>query len=131
MTTTTLTRIQDERLAAGLSILIAAVALVFANFVGAEGEHGGPGEYAFCLGISTVLAALLFGRVLPGAADPARAGWILAGLALVTGFLAPWSGLPFVLGIGAVYSGARAGTRGPIVLGALFVVLSFVACLIG
>ena len=58
-----------------------------------------------------LLAALLFGRILPNAANPARAGWILGALALVT-CVVFWSGLPFVLGMGAVYSGGRARRNG-------------------
>ena len=127
--TTTLHRIQDERAAGTLALLITAVALAFANFAG-TGENGGVGPYAVCLGVVAILAAVLFGRVLPHAADPARAGWILAGLALIT-CVAFWSGLPFVLGMGAVYSGGRAGKNGPVALGAAAIVLAFVGCVIG
>ena len=126
---TTLHRIQDERAAAALALLLTAVALAFANF-GGSGDNGGAGPFVVCVGVAAVLAAVLFGRVLPQAGDPARAGWILAGLALVS-CAAFWSGLPFVLGMGAVYSGGRAGTTGPVALGALAIVLAFVACLIG
>ena len=73
---------------------------------------------------------MLFGRVLPNAADPARAAWILAALALVT-CVAFWSGLPFVLGMGAVYSGGRAGRNAPAAIGALAIVLACVGCVIG
>ena len=78
-----------------------------ANFAD-SGENGGAGPYAVCVGVAVILTAVLFGRVLPATDRPLRAAWILAALALVT-CLAPWSGLPFTLGIGAVYSGARAG----------------------
>ena len=125
--TTTLHRMQDERLAAGLALLITVVALVFAN---TSGENGGVGPYVVCVAVTAILAAVLFGRVLPGTEDPARAGWILAALALVT-CVAFWSGLPFVLGMGAVYSGGRAGHTGPVAVGALAIVLAFVACVIG
>ena len=108
--TTILHPIQNERLAGGLALLIAAAALALANFTG-DGENGGVGPYAVCLGVSAVIAAVLFGRVLPTVADPARAGWILAALALLT-CVVPWSGLPFVLGMGAVYSGGRAELAG-------------------
>src|SRR5918992_5550670 len=125
--TTTIQRMQDEWLAAGLALVITAGALAFANFSG--GENGGAGPYAVCLGASAVLAAVLFGRVLPNAADPARAGWILAALALVT-CVVFWSGLPFVLGMGAVYSGARAGRNALVAVGALAIVLAFAGCVI-
>ena len=127
--TTTLHRFQDERLAAGLALVLAAVALAFANFAG-SGENGGAGPYAVTLGVCAILAAVLFGRVLPNAADPARAAWILAALALVS-CVAFWSGLPFVLGMGAVYSAGRAGRTAPAALGGLAIVLAFVACLAG
>ena len=127
--TTTLHRIQDERAAGALTLLITAVALAFANFAG-NGDNGGVGPYVVCVGVVAILAAVLFGRVLPQAQDPARAAWILAGFALVTGVVF-WSGLPFVLGMGAVYSGGRADRTGPVALGALAIVLAFVACVVG
>ena len=127
--TTTIHRIQDERLAGGLALLITGIALAIANFSG-SGENGGVGPYALCVGVSAVLAAVLFGRVLPNAADPSRAGWILASLALAT-CLVPWTGLPFVLGMGAAYSGARAGRNAILALGALAIVLGFIGCVIG
>ena len=127
--TTTLHRIQDERLAAGLALVISAVGLAFANFAG-SGDNGGVGPYVICLGVVVVLAALLFGRVLPSASDHARAAWILAALALVT-TVAFWSGLPFVLGMGAVYSGGRAGRTAPVAVGTIAIVLAFVACVVG
>jgi hypothetical protein len=127
--TTTLHRIQDERLAGALALLIAAAALAFANF-GGSGDNGGAGAYAVCVGVCAVVVAVLFGRVLPQAADPARAAWILAALALAA-CVVFWSGLPFVLGMGAVYSGGRAGRTAPVALGALAIVLAIVGCVIG
>jgi hypothetical protein len=126
--TTTITRMQNEWLAAGLALVITAVALAFANFSG--GDNGGVGPYVVCVGVCAVLAAVLFGRVLPNADDPARAGWILAAFALLT-CLVFWTGLPFVLGMGAVYCGARASRNAPIALGALAIVLAFVGSVIG
>ena len=127
--TTTLHRMQDERLAAGLALLVAIGALAFANF-GGDGDNGGVGPYALGVGVAAIVAAVLFGRVLPNVTDPARAGWILAALALVT-CVVFWSGLPFVLGMGAVYSGVRARRSAPAALGALAVVLAVVGCVIG
>ena len=129
MTDTLTHRLQDNRLAAGITLALAAAALAFANFAG-SGENGGAGPYAITLGVTAIIAAVLFGRVLPTVADPARAGWILAALALVT-CVAFWSGLPFVFGIGAMYAGARAERTGPIALGGLAVLLATVGCLIG
>jgi hypothetical protein len=127
--TTTLHRMQDERLASALALLITVGALAFANFAG-DGDNGGVGPYALGVGVSAILAAVLFGRVLPHATDPARAAWILAGLALVSSVVF-WSGLPFVFGMGAVYSGGRAERIAPVALGALAIVLSFGACVLG
>jgi hypothetical protein len=130
MSTTTLThRIQDERLAAGLTLVISAIALAFANFAG-NGENGGAVEYAVGLGVVALIAAFLYAGVLPGAANQARTAWILGALAVVT-CLAFWSGLPFVFGVGAVYSGSRAGRAGPVVLGGLAIAAAFVGCVIG
>jgi cation transport ATPase len=126
---TTINHMQDERLAGGLAMLITIIALAFANFAG-TGDNGGAGPYAVTVGVCAVIAWVLFARVLPNAADPARAGWILAALALVT-CVVFWSGLPFVLGMGAVYSGGRAGRNAIVALGALAIVLAFVGCLVG
>jgi len=120
---------QDERLAGGLALLITAAALAFANFSD-TGENGGIGPYAVCVGGSAIVAAILFGRVLPNTENPTRAGWILAGLALVA-CVAFWSGLPFVFGMAAVYCGVRAERTGPVAVGALAVALALVGCLIG
>ena len=127
--TTTLHRMQDERLAGGLAVLIAIGALALANF-GGTGDDGGAGPYAITLVACAIVAAVLFGRVLPGAAHPARAGWILAALALVT-CVVFWSGLPIVLGMAAVYSGLRADQSLAAALGALAVVLGVVGCIVG
>ena len=126
---TTLTPIRDERLAGGLAILVAAAALAVANFSG-TGENGGAGAYAFGVGLVAVLALVLFARVLPGVANPARAGWILAALALAA-CVVFWSGLPFPLGFGAAYCGARAGRAGPVLVGLGAVALAVVGCFIG
>ena len=126
---TTLTPIRDERLAGGLAILVAAAALAVANFTG-DGESGGAGAYVFGLALVAVLALVLVGRVLPAVANPARAGWILAALALVS-CVVFWSGLPFVLGFGAAYCGARAGTIGPAAVGLIAVAAAVVGCIVG
>jgi hypothetical protein len=129
MTSTTLHPIQDERLAGGLALILTIVALAFANFAD-SGGNGGFGPYVVCVGVAVILTAVLFGRALPQTDNPQRAAWILAVLALVTLF-AFWSGLPMVLGTGAIYSGARAGRAAPAAAGALAVVLGVVGCLIG
>jgi hypothetical protein len=129
MNTTTLRRIQDERLAGGLAVLITIGALAFANFAG-TGEDGGAGPYAISVAVCAIVAAVLFARVLPNAANPHRAAWILAALAVVSCAVF-WNGLPIVFGMGAVYSGLRAGRAAPAVIGAIAAVLAVVACVIG
>ncbi|HEX8205052.1 MAG TPA: hypothetical protein VF587_03220 [Solirubrobacteraceae bacterium] len=127
--TTTLHRINDERIAAGLAMLLVLAATAFANFAG-NGDNGGAGPYAVGVVVCGLAAAVLFGRVLPSTDDPARAAWILAALALVT-CVVFWSGLPFVFGIGAAYAAARADRAAPAVLGLLAVVLACVGCVVG
>ena len=127
--TATMHRIQDERLAGGLALLLVIVATAVANFAG-SGESGGPAEYAVGLGVCAAVAAWLFGRALPSAADPGRAAWILAAVAVLT-LAVFWSGLPIVLGMGAVYAGTRAGRAAPAVIGALAIVAGVVGCFIG
>jgi hypothetical protein len=127
--TTTLHRIQDERLAGALAILLAAAALLPANFAG-NGENGGAGPYAIGVAACAAIAAVLFLRVLPAAANPGRAAWILAGLGVVS-LVVFWSGLPIVLGMGAVYAGTRSGRTGAVALGALTIAAGVVGCVIG
>jgi hypothetical protein len=127
--TTTLHRMQDERLAGALALLIATGALALANFAG-DGANGGAGPYALGVAVCAVVAIVLFARVLPDTANPARASWILAALALIT-CLVFWTGLPIVLGMAAVYSGLRASRGAPAALGALAVVLGIIGCAIG
>lgn len=129
MTSTLTHRLQDLRLAAGLTLLLATAGLALANFTG-PGENGGPAEYAISLAIVAALAAWLFARVVPHAADPRRLGWILAGLAVVTSAVF-WSGLPFVFGLAAASAGARAHRAGPVVVGVLAAVVAFAACALG
>src|SRR3712207_9151430 len=94
--TTTLHRINDERLAGVLAMLLVIVATAFANF-GGSGDNGGAGPYAGGIVVCAGIAALLVGRGLPVAADPPRAAWVLGGLGVLT---APvfWCGLPFAVG---------------------------------
>ena len=110
-------------------MLIATGALAVASFSG-NGDNGGPAPYAITVAGCAVVAAVLFARVLPGAANPGRASWILAALALIT-CVVFWTGLPIVLGMAAVYSGLRTDRRVPAALGALAVVLGVVACFVG
>jgi len=125
---TTFSPVRDPRAAGALAVLLAMGGLAFANFAG-SGESGGAGAYAVSVLVVAAVSALLFARVLPNATDPGRAGWILAASALVT-CVVFWSGLPFVLGMGAIYSGGQAGRNAPVALGALAIVLALVGCVI-
>jgi hypothetical protein len=87
---------QDERLAGGLAVLIATAALALANFAG-SGDNGGAVPYAISVAACVIVAAVLFGRVLPATANPGRASWILAALALLS-CVVFWSGLPATRG---------------------------------
>jgi hypothetical protein len=129
---TTIGRIDDARTIGTLAVLLTAGALAFANFV-AEGDHGGPGPYAVTLGGCLLVALLLFGRVVPRASDPAKAGAWIAALAVVT-LPVFWSGLPIVLGCAAIAAGVRsATTTGTMVaaVGALAATATTVVCVIG
>lgn len=127
--TTTLPRI-DERLAGALAVLVAAAALAPANFGASPGENGGAAEYAVSVGLCAVLAGILFGIVLPRAERPARAAAWCAGLGVLS-LAVFWSGLPFVLGAGAIFAASRAGVRMPALVGALVIAAAVVGCLVG
>jgi len=128
---TTITHpLADGRPAAALALVLTAGGLAFANFAGAEGEHGGPAEYAAGLGVCALVAAVLFGRVLPRAEAPVRLAWGLAAGAVLT-VVVFWSGLPVVLGVAAVSAAVRAGAAGPAALGAPATVAALVACVAG
>ena len=98
--------------------LLAAIALVAANFVGG-GENGGGPEYAVTLGVSVLVALWLFGRAIPRSDRPAQTGLVVGAIAVLS-IAAYWTGLPYVLGPAAVVLGllgrARTGSRAPAVV---------------
>jgi hypothetical protein len=120
--------LRAERLAGASSVAIAAGALAVANFAGAG--SGGTGPYVASLVAVAIVSGVVFGRVLPNAGNLGRTAWILAGLAAVTCAVF-WTGLPIVLGIGAISAGWRADRPGPVALGFLATVAGVVACVIG
>jgi hypothetical protein len=129
---TTMSRIQDERVAGAFALALAITGIAFANFV-AGGENGGTPEFIGGSVVLVLLAALIFGRVLPNTADPAKVAIWCAALALITGVVF-WSGLPMLLGVAAVAAGARANsTAGTVAaaVGGLMAVAGFVGCVIG
>src|SRR5688572_14095044 len=128
---TTMSRIQDERLTGALALVLAMAGVAFANFA-ASGDNGGAGPFAVTAVVLLLLAALVFGRVVPNATDARPAIW-LAAIALVS-CLVFWSGLPMLLGVAAIAAGARArstaGTAAAAV-GALAAAAGIVGCIIG
>ena len=126
----TLSRIEDERLAGALAVLLALSGLALANLAVEEGENGGLGPFAIGAVLSIVVAAVLFGRVLPAASRPVRAAWWLAGLSVLA-LAAFWSGLPMVLGVAAAYAGRRASTVAPVAIGLASTAAALVACALG
>ncbi|MBA2461592.1 MAG: hypothetical protein H0V45_07510 [Actinobacteria bacterium] len=91
------------------AVVLTAVALAVANFVG-SGDNGGGTEYALTLGGSLLLALALFGWVIPRTDRPARTG-LMVGLMAILSLAAFWSGLPYVLGPAAVVLGLLGRTR--------------------
>jgi hypothetical protein len=129
---TTMSRIQDERLTGAVALLLALGGVAYANF-GASGDNGGAGPFAVTAVVLVLVAALVFGRVLPTTTDPAKPAMWCAAIALVS-VLAFWSGLPILLGIAAVAAGARADSTGGTIaalLGGLAAVAGLVGCIIG
>ena len=130
---TTMSRIHDERLAGGLAVLVALAGMAVANFNAADGESGGPLEFAVSAVILIAVAAVVFGRLVPATTTPGRlATWLLVG-AIVT-IPVFWLGLPVVLGAAAAVAGARAASTGGAVtaaLGALIAVACVAALVLG
>ena len=129
---TTMSGSLDERVMGAAALVLALAGAASANF-GAGGENGGAGPFAITAVALVLIAALVFGRVLPATASPAKVAIWCAALAVVT-LVAFWSGLPMLLGVAAIAAGMRsettAGTVAAIV-GALAAVAGLVGCIIG
>jgi hypothetical protein len=134
----------DYRRVGALAVAAALVAAAFANMIGNEAGESGDVVGFFVVGlISAAVAALLFLRVIPAAADTGgeraeRTGLITSVLAFLS-VAVFWSGLPFVLGPAGVILGRIAAERSErsrgtataaIVIGVVAVLLA-VAVLIG
>ena len=129
---TTMSRTMDERLTGAAALVVALAGVAYANFA-ADGDNGGAVAFAVTAVVLVLAAALVYGRVLPATANPAKVAIWCAALALVTG-LAFWSGLPVLLGVAAVAAGARSGsTAGTVaaVVGGLAAIAGLVGCVIG
>ena len=129
---TTMSRTMDERATGAVALVLALAGVAYANF-GASGDNGGAGPFAVTAVVLLLVAALVYGRLLPATASPAKVAIWCAALAVVT-LVAFWSGLPVLLGIAALAAGARSGSAGgtvAAVVGGLAAVAGLVACVIG
>jgi hypothetical protein len=130
------TGITNERMIGPIAAAIAIGALAVANFV-ADGDNGGAGPFAVTAVITLVVAALLFGRVVPAARESSRSGRTALALAVLAALtlVAFWSGLPQVLAPAAIVIGLAAPRSGEsvaaVVLGSIAYVASLVAVFIG
>lgn len=130
-TTTTHTRIA-VRPAGAIAVLLASAGLVAANTGLSDGESGGAGPLIVGIAASVVLAALVFGRVVPGATDQRRAAIWLAALS-APALAVFWIGFPVVLGIGALVAGTRAGDGAGLAaatVGTIVAAAALVACVV-
>ena len=136
---------QRDRLIALGAVVLLLSGMIPAWFAGEDEETWG---FVLFMVLSLVLLGLLMLRLLPqqraarGPGNPpARAGLIVGVVALVT-IIGFWTGLPVVLGAGAIALGLTARDRAPtdgqageataaIVLGALGAALGFVALVSG
>lgn len=129
---TTMSRTLDERLVGAAALLLALAGVAYANF-GGSGDNGGAGPFAITAVVLVLVAALVFGRILPATENPAKVAIWCAAIALVTG-LVFWTGLPMLLGVAAVAAGTRSHTTAgtvAAVVGALAAIAGLVACIIG
>lgn len=129
---TTMSRTMDERLTGAVALVVALAGVAYANFA-ASGDNGGAGPFAVTAVVLLLVAALIYGRVLPDTASPVKVATWCAAIAVVT-LVAFWSGLPMLLGIAAVASGARSGSTGgavAAVVGGLAALAGLVACVLG
>jgi len=117
--------------------LTAAVAIAVAAILGAWGTFGGDGnstgDYIFVLVIIGVLAAIVYGLVVPRAArgiwPMARTGLILSILGLLT-VIVFWSGAPPIFAFAGILLGYFAREREPsgLATGAILLgVMAFIA----
>ena len=129
---TTMSRSLDERVVGAAALVLALAGVAYANF-GASGDNGGAGPFAITAVALVLIAALVYGRILPATDSPAKVALWCAAIAVVT-LVAFWSGLPMLLGVAAVVAGVRADTTAGTVaaaVGALAAVAGLVGCIIG
>jgi hypothetical protein len=127
--------ITNERLTGPVVAALAIGAIAVANFV-AEGENGGAGPFAVSAIVALIVAALVFGRVIPRAKDgaTARTALVLAALSVLL-LVAFWSGLPQILAPAAIVLGLAAPRSGEsiaaVAIGSLAYAVSLVSVFVG
>lgn len=132
---TTVSGITNERLIGPIAAAIAVGAIAVANFL-TEGENGGAGPFGVGAVVTLIVAALLFGRVVPRSKDgsAARVGLLLAALSVLT-LVAFWSGLPQILAPAAIVLGLGAPRSGEsiaaVAIGSVAYAASLVAVFVG
>lgn len=104
--------IENDRLAGGLTAAIAVAAMACANFIGASGEDAGVGPFLVTSAIALVVAAAMFGWLVPRYRDgaAAKAALAIAVLAVIT-LAVFWSGIPQVLAPAAIVLGLAGRNR--------------------
>jgi hypothetical protein len=115
------------------SFAAAAVIIVLGNTDLQKGENGGTVGLLVSLAICAAAAGLLYGRVLPHTARPARTARII-GVVTVVSVPVFWTGLPIVLGAAAVLGGRGSGgstsTRVVVALAGVAATATFVVGLV-
>jgi hypothetical protein len=131
-----------DRRAIGLGAVVVGLAsLAVANFV-TPGDNGGGAEFAGTAGFMLVVAAIVFGLVVPRASESGRLVRAALILTVLSGLGAAvfWSGLAQITAPAAVLLGylalQRAGTSRPaawtaIVVSGLLYAATLTACVIG
>lgn len=107
----------DIRIAVGV-VLLAALAMAVDHLLGDDPGLEDPLAFLISLALCIVLAAFLFGWVLPrtrrtSTSREAISALILSIIAIVPGIGTLWLGLPFILAGAGVASGRRARRHAP------------------
>ena len=145
VTTTNITEARsgsvDHRLVGVGAVAVGLASLVVANFV-TPGDNGGPGEFALTGSFTLLVAAIVFGLVIPRAKESGRyvrPALILTALSVLGGLMF-FSGLAQITAPAAVLLGYlaleredafRAGAWSAIVLSGILYAGTLTACIIG
>lgn len=85
---------------AASGIVLSAIVIFAGNYNVPKGENGGPSEGLFTAILCAVIAAVLFGLVVPRVRNYERAGIVL-GVLMVLSLVVFWSGVTPILGAAA------------------------------